>query len=95
MRLFINKILIRFFAFIGKPQLSNRFCFDQPPTFEYWKTGNRTFLSSGKYMNGKKHGEFRKYDSEGNFQEWEIYEEGKLMIKVPSDPSPETYIIEA
>ena len=35
----------------------------------WWKTGNRTFLSSGKYMNGKKHGEFRKYDSEGNFQD--------------------------
>ena len=85
MRSFINKILFRLFAFIGKPELINRFCFDLSNTRdnEFWKTGNRTFLSSGKYMNGKKHGEFRKYDSEGNFVEWEIYEEGKLLIKVP------------
>lgn len=84
MRSFINKILLRLFAFIGKPKLSNRFCFDLPPTFEYWKTGNRTFLSSGKYINGKKHGEFREYDSEGNFQLWKIYEDGKLILKTPS-----------
>jgi antitoxin component YwqK of YwqJK toxin-antitoxin module len=85
MRSFINKILFRLFGFIGKPELINRFCFDLSNTRdkEFWKTGNRTFLSSGKYINGKKHGEFRKYDSEGNFVDWEIYEEGKLLIKVP------------
>ena len=85
MRSFINKILLIIFSFIGMPQLAHRFCFDLSDTIdkEFWKTGNRTFLSSGKYMNGKKHGEFRKYDSEGNFVEWEIYEEGKLLIKVP------------
>ena len=85
MRSFINKILLRIFTFIGMPQLAHRFCFDLSDTIdkEFWKTGNRTFLSSGKYINGKKHGEFRKYDSEGNFVEWEIYEEGKLLIKVP------------
>lgn len=85
MRSFINKILFRLFAFIGKPELIHRFSFDLSNTRdkEFWKTGNRTFLSSGKYINGKKHGEFRKYDSEGNFVDWEIYEEGKLLIKVP------------
>jgi len=85
MRSFINKILLSIFTFIRMPQLAHRFCFDLSDTIdkEFWKTGNRTFLSSGKYMNGKKHGEFRKYDSEGNFVEWEIYEEGKLLIKVP------------
>ena len=85
MRSFINKILFGLFGFIGKPELIHKFSFDLSNTRdkEFWKTGNRTFLSSGKYMNGKKHGEFRKYDSEGNFVEWEIYEEGKLLIKVP------------
>ena len=85
MRSFINKILLRIFTFLRMPQFAHRFCFDLSDTIdkEFWKTGNRTFLSSGKYMNGKKHGEFRKYDSEGNFVEWEIYEEGKLLIKVP------------
>ena len=85
MRSFINKILLSIFTFIRMPQLAHRFCFDLSNTRdkEFWKTGNRTFLSSGKYMNGKKNGEFRKYDSEGNFVEWEIYEEGKLLIKVP------------
>jgi len=85
MRSFINKILFGLFGFIGKPKLIHRFSFDLSNTRdkEFWKTGNRTFRSSGKYMNGKKHGEFRKYDSEGNFVEWEIYEEGKLLIKVP------------
>ena len=85
MRSFINKILLSIFTFIRMPQLAHRFCFDLSDTIdkEFWKTGNRTFRSSGKYMNGKKHGEFRKYDSEGNFVDWEIYEEGKLLIKVP------------
>ena len=97
MRSFINHILLRFFAYIGMPQLVHRFCFDLSHTLdkEYWKTGNRTFLSSGKYINGKKHGEFREYDSEGNFQLWKIYEDGKLILKVPSDPPPKIYIYEA
>ena len=85
MRSFINKILFRLFAFIGKPELINRFSFDLSNTRdkEFWKTGNRTFLSSGKYINGKKHGDFRKYCKDGILEEWEIYEHGKLIFKNP------------
>ena len=85
MRSFINKILFRLFGFIGKPELIHRFSFDLSNTRdkEFWKTGNRTFLSSGKYMNGKKHGDFRKYCKDGYIEEWEIYDNGKLIFKNP------------
>ena len=85
MRSFINKILFRLFGFIGKPELIHRFSFDLSNTRdkEFWKTGNRIFLSSGKYINGKKHGDFRKYCKDGILEEWEIYEHGKLIFKNP------------
>ena len=85
MRSFINKILFRLFGFIGKPELIHRFSFDLSNTQdkEFWKTGNRTFRSSGKYINGKKHGDFRKYCKDGYLEEWEIYDHGKLIFKIP------------
>ena len=84
MRSFINKILFSLFGFIGKPELIHRFSFDLSNTQdkEFWKTGNRTFLSSGKYMNGKKHGEFRKYDENGDPKAIEKYNEGVLFSRL-------------
>ena len=84
MRSFINKILFRLFGFIGKPELIHRFCFDLSNTRdkEFWKTGNRTFRSSGKYINGKKHGEFRRYDENGDPKVIEKYNEGVLFSRL-------------
>jgi len=84
MRSFINKILFRLFDFIGMPQLAHRFCFDLSNTIDkiHWTDGNRQFFSSGKYMNGKKHGEFRRYDAEGEPVMVEKYNEGKLYSKI-------------
>ena len=84
MRSFINKILFRLFDFIGKPELIHRFCFDLSHTIdkEFWKTGNRAFRSSGKYINGKKHGEFRRYDENGDPIVIENYNEGVLFSRL-------------
>ena len=84
MRSYINYILSRFFAYIGMPQLVHWFCFDLSHTLdkEYWKTGNRSFLSSGKYINGKKHGEFRRYDENGDPIVVEKYNEGVLFSRL-------------
>ena len=67
MNLFSTISLIRFFAYIGMPQLVHWFCFDLSHKINkvHWIDGNRQFFSSGKYRNGKKHGEFRKYNAEG------------------------------
>jgi antitoxin component YwqK of YwqJK toxin-antitoxin module len=84
MRSFINKILLSIFTFIRMPQLAHRFCFDLSDTIdkEFWKTGNRAFFSSGKYINGKKHGEFRRYDENGDPKVIEKYNEGVLFSRL-------------
>ena len=84
MRSFINKILLRIFAFIGMPHLAHRFCFDLSHTIDkvHWTDGNRQFFSSGKYINGKKHGDFRKYDENGDPIVIENYNEGVLFSRL-------------
>ena len=84
MRSNINYLLSRFFAFIGMPQLAHRFCFDLSHTIDkvHWTDGNRQFFSSGKFMNGKKHGEFRRYDENGHPIVIEKYNEGVLFSRL-------------
>jgi len=84
MRSFINKILFRLFDFIGKPELAHRFYFDLSHTIDkvHWIDGSRQFFSSGKYMNGKKHGEFRRYDEKGDPIIIEKYNEGVLFYRL-------------
>ena len=81
---FVNKILFCIFAFIGMPQLAHRFCFDLSHTIDkaYWTDGKRQFFSSGKYINGKKNGEFRRYDADGNPIAIEKYKNGVLYSKL-------------
>ena len=84
MRSFVNKILFRIFAFIGIPQLAHRFCFDLSETLDkaYWTDGNRQFFSSGKYMNGRKHGDFITYNNEGVPRTIEKYNKGELYSRL-------------
>ena len=39
-------------------------------------------MVAGKYMHGKKHGEFRRYDAEGNPIAVEKYNEGVLYSRL-------------
>jgi antitoxin component YwqK of YwqJK toxin-antitoxin module len=84
MRSYINFILLRFFAYFSKPQLASSFCFDLSNKNDnmHWVDGNRQFFASGKYIHGKKHGEFRRYDAEGNPIAVEKYNEGVLYSRL-------------
>ena len=85
MRSFINSVLYKFYSLIDKKYLALNYCFDLSDKNEnmHWIDGNRQFFASGKYINGKKHGDFRKYCKDGIIEEWEIYEHGKLIFKNP------------
>ena len=84
MRSFINSLLIKFYSFIDKPYFNKNCCFDT--SFKnnnmHWIDGNRQFFASGKYINGKKHGEFRRYDADGNPIAIEKYRDGVLYSRL-------------
>ena len=60
------------------------YCFDLSDKNDnmHWIDGNRQFFSSGKFMNGKKHGEFRRYDENGDPIVIEKYNEGVLFSRL-------------
>ena len=66
------------------PQLAHWFCFDLSHKIDkvHWIDGNRQFFASGKYMNGEKHGEFRRYDANGDPIVIEKYNEGVLYYRL-------------
>ena len=84
MRSFINSLLFKFYSFIDKRHLAENYCFDLSNKNDnmHWTDGNRQFFASGKYMNGEKHGEFRRYDAEGNPIAVEKYNDGVLYSRV-------------
>jgi len=93
MRSRINYIVLRFFSYIGMPQLAHWFWFDFSNKIDRdqyssnkensypWVDGNRQFFASGKYIHGKKHGEFRRYDADRNPIAVEKYNDGVLYSR--------------
>ena len=84
MRSFINSVLYKFYSLIDKRYLGLNYCFDLSDKNEnmHWIDGKRQFFASGKYINGKKHGEFRRYDADGNPIVVEKYEDGVLYSRL-------------
>ena len=84
MRSFINSLLLKFYSLIDKRHLAENYCFDLSNKNDkmHWVDGNRQFFSSGKYRHGKKHGEFRRYDADGNPIAVEKYNEGVLYSRL-------------
>ena len=84
MRSFINSLLLKFYSLIDKRHLAENYCFDLSNKNDkmFWVDGNRQFFSSGKYRHGKKHGEFRRYDADGNPIAVEKYNEGVLYSRL-------------
>ena len=81
---FINTLLFKFYSFIDKRHLALNYCFDLSDKNDnmHWIDGNRQFFASGKYINGKKHGEFRRYDADGNPVAIEKYRHGVLYSRL-------------
>ena len=92
---FINTLLFKFYSFIDKRHLALNYCFDLSDKNDnmHWIDGNRKFFSSGKYINGKKHGEFRRYDVDGNpiaiekFKDGDCQRSFTYLIGEESSPS--------
>ena len=84
MRSFINFCILRFFTYIGKSHLASRYCFNLLKKNHkiHWIDGNRQFFFSGKYINGKKHGDFRKYNALGEPIMVEKYNSGQLYSRL-------------
>ena len=84
MRSFINLLLFKFYTLINKRHLALNYSFDLSDKNDnmHWIDGNRKFFVSGKYVNGKKHGEFRRYDENGDPVIIERYNADKLCSKL-------------
>ena len=80
MRSYINSILLKF----SNPHLTYSYCSDLSKKNDnmHWTDGNRQLFSSGKYIHGKKHGEFRRYDADGNPIAVDKYNDGVLYSRL-------------
>ena len=81
---YINNILTKVCAYFRYSDLAHSYSSDIRKKINnmHWVDGNRQFFSSGKYRHGKKHGEFRRYDADGNPIAIEKYNEGVLYSRL-------------